>query len=80
MKEIAAGAGRSLVHLAIRWTAAQPGIDSVLVGARRGDQVLDNAAAFEGEVDASVLQRMTEASDEAMRHVPDVGNMFRYYP
>ncbi len=80
LKEIAAGAGRSLVHLAIRWTAAQPGIDSVLVGARRGDQVLDNAAAFEGEVDASVLQRMTEASDEAMRHVPDVGNMFRYYP
>jgi len=80
LKAIAAEAGRELIHLVIRWTAARPGIDSALVGARRADQVHDNAAAFEGDVAPEILARMTAVSDEAMKHVPDVGNIFRYYP
>lgn len=80
LKAIAAETGRDLVHLVIRWTAAQPGIDSVLVGARNAAQVRDNAAAFDADVPAEVLDRMTAISDEAMTHVPDVGNIFRFYP
>ncbi|NLC59435.1 MAG: aldo/keto reductase [Armatimonadetes bacterium] len=80
LKALAAETGRDLVQLVIRWTAEQPGIDSVLVGARNAAQVRDNAGAFDGEVPAEVLARMTAISDEAMSHVPDVGNIFRFYP
>ena len=34
LKGVAVRSGRALVHLAIRWVTAQPGITSVLVGAR----------------------------------------------
>lgn len=80
LKGIAAEAGRDLVHLVIRWTAAQPGIDSVLVGARNAKQVVENVAAYAQDVPEGVLERMTAVSDEAIGNVPDAGNIFRYYP
>ncbi|MDH7570593.1 MAG: aldo/keto reductase [Armatimonadota bacterium] len=80
LKKIAAEAGRELVHLAIRWVAAQPGIDSVLVGARNPKQLQANVAAFEGEIAPEIFARMTAVSEEVVRHIPDTGNIFRYYP
>jgi aryl-alcohol dehydrogenase-like predicted oxidoreductase len=80
MKKIAEEVGRPLVHLAIRWLTVQPGISSVLVGARTPEQFRDNFAAMEGEISEDVFQRVTEISDGIMEHVPDVGNIFRYYP
>ncbi len=80
MKKLADEAGRPLVHLAIRWVAAQPGISSVLVGARRPEQLMNNLAAMEGDISEDVLDRLTKISDGIMEHVPDVGNIFRYYP
>lgn len=80
MKKIADEAGRPLVHLAIRWVMEQPGISSVLVGARNPDQLNNNVAAMEGEISEDVFERLTEIADGIMEYMPDVGNIFRYYP
>jgi aryl-alcohol dehydrogenase-like predicted oxidoreductase len=80
LKGIASDAGRSLTHLAIQWVAAQPGVTSILVGARNASQMEDNATALADPVDATVIDRMSEIGDEVMRHVPDAGNIFRHYP
>jgi len=80
MKKIAEEVGRPLVHLAIRWVAAQPGIRSVLVGARNPDQFHNNLPSMEGEISEDVLERLTKIADGIMEHIPDVGNIFRYYP
>ena len=80
LKEIAAQVNRPLVDLAIRWVAAQRGVTSILVGVRNAEQVRRNAAAMAGDVPDEALRRMTDISDEVVRHVPDVGNLFRFYP
>jgi aryl-alcohol dehydrogenase-like predicted oxidoreductase len=80
LKALCAECGRSLTHLAIRWVLEQPGIVSELVGARDAAQTRDNATALDGEIDASVFERMTGISEEVMSHIPDVGNIFGFYP
>lgn len=80
LKALSAGCGRSLTHLAIRWVLQQPGIVTELVGAREDAQMKENAAALDGDISPDVFARMTAISDEVMSHMPDVGNIFRYYP
>jgi len=80
LKTLAAESGRSLTHLAIRWVLEQPGIASELVGARNATQMQDNAAALDGHIAGSVFERMSSISEEVMSHIPDVGNIFRFYP
>ena len=80
LKRVAAEAGRPLAHLAIQWVAAQAGVNSILVGARNGKQVEQNSESLTSPAPRDVLARMTEISDEVCGHVPDVGNIFRYYP
>jgi aryl-alcohol dehydrogenase-like predicted oxidoreductase len=80
LKALSAECGRSLTHLAIRWVIEQAGITSELVGARDAKQMTDNAAALDGDIAADVFAKMTAISDEVMSHIPDVGNMFGFYP
>jgi len=80
MKHVAEKAGRPLTHLAIQWVAAQEGIASVLVGARDAEQAKANAAAIQDPAEPALLEELTAISDDAMQHVPDVGNIFGYYP
>lgn len=80
LKKIAAKVSRPLTDLAIQWVAAQPGITSVIVGARNDKQARQNVAAMKDEIDASVFEKMTAISDEVIKHIPDTGNIFRYYP
>ena len=80
MKKIADEVERPLVHLAIRTLISRPGVSSVLVGARNAGQFSENVAAMEGEMSDDVFARMMEISDGIMEHMPDVGNIFRYYP
>jgi aryl-alcohol dehydrogenase-like predicted oxidoreductase len=80
LKAIAERAGRPLTHLAIQWVARQPGVTSVLLGARNADQVRRNAAAMGGPVGDDVLTEMSAVGAEVMSHIPDTGNIFRYYP
>jgi len=80
LKELAEESQRSLAHLALRWVLQQPGIDTAVVGARTPDQVQDNAQALVGDLPATLFARMTAISDEVIRHIPDTGNQYRYYP
>jgi methylglyoxal reductase len=48
----------SLAQLVIAWTAAQPGVTHVLVGARRTDQALENAAAGGLTLEEGDLERI----------------------
>ena len=67
-------------HLAIQWLARQPGVSGILIGATNPQQVGQNLAAFEDEIPASVIDEVSKISDEAMRHIPHVENIFSYYP
>ena len=78
MKALAVG--RPLAHLAIRWVLEQPGIDSAVVSARTAEQLDENADALDGDIPAGIFEALTALSDEAMQHIPDTGNMYRYYP
>ena len=80
MKGVARQAGRPLAHLAIQWIARQPGVASVLVGARNGEQVSQNAGALAEKIDDSVLEALRDISDRALEHLPDADNIFRHYP
>jgi aryl-alcohol dehydrogenase-like predicted oxidoreductase len=80
-KALAQEARRTLPHLAIRWGLNQPGITSVLVGARNAAQMEENAAALAGEpISDDIFARFTEISDSIMNHIPDKGNVYNYYP
>ncbi|MDW7680207.1 MAG: aldo/keto reductase, partial [bacterium] len=59
-KKIAAEVGCSRAQLALAWTAAQPGISSVLTGATRVDQIKDNLKAAEIEINAELNQELNE--------------------
>lgn len=77
---IARESGRPLAHLALRWLTDAVGIASVLVGSRSREHLAANLAAFEGTVDPAVLRRLDDASRSICRHIPRVGNIFKYYP
>jgi myo-inositol catabolism protein IolS len=77
MQAVARDAQRPLAHLALHWAAAQPGITSVLAGARNASQVQQNVAAFDSPVAGDILQRLTAIGDDLGPHIPDVHNIFR---
>jgi myo-inositol catabolism protein IolS len=80
MKTVAQEVGRPLLHLAIRWSLAQPGIVCGLVGANNPAQAAENAAALEGEIPAWALDRLTEISAAVMKDIPDVANPYQHTP
>ena len=80
MKQLAHHHGLPLSTLAIRWILNQPGIHSVVVGARSPDQAAANAAALEPAISADTFSRLTAISKEITSHVPDAGNLFNHYP
>ena len=71
---------KPLSQLAIRWLLHQESITSVLVSAKNPSQADANARALQGEIDDSIMNELTAISDQAMRHIPDVGNPFGYHP
>jgi len=80
LKSLANEVARPLAHLAVRWVLQQPGITSALVGARDAAQARQNAEALIGEVPAQIFRRMTAISDDTMKNMPGMGNVYDYYP
>jgi aryl-alcohol dehydrogenase-like predicted oxidoreductase len=80
MKAVAEKEGQPLVNLAIQWVARQPGVSTVLLGARDADQAKQNATAYETPVSDDAIQALTAISDDVIKHIPDTGNIFQYYP
>ena len=79
-KQIAAEIARPLTQLAIRWVLQQPVIHTAVVSARSPQQIEQNVKALHGDIPDSVFARLTAISDEAMKYIPDAGNVYRYYP
>jgi myo-inositol catabolism protein IolS len=80
MRETAARHSAPLSTLAIRWVLGRQGIVSSLVGARTRTQLEENAAAAAGRNPPGIDEELTRLSTEAMRNIPDVGNIFLFYP
>jgi myo-inositol catabolism protein IolS len=80
MQKAAARHSTPLSTLAIRWVLGQAGIHSSLVGARSRTQLEKNAAAAAGRNPPEIDAELTRLSTDAMRHIPDAGNIFNFYP
>lgn len=73
LRRIASEAGMTVSQLVINWTIQQPGITGALCGAKRPDQIIENAAAMNyrlssqqlAEIDAAIAVRRAPASTGA---------------
>lgn len=58
LKDVARGAGKTLVGLSLAWLLAQPQVDSVILGASSPAQLAENLEASQGgPLDAAALER-----------------------
>ncbi|MGA2974571.1 MAG: aldo/keto reductase [Spirochaetia bacterium] len=80
MQAVARQTGLPLSTLAIQWVLARPGVVSVLVGARSMEQLRKNVQSASARIEPSVESELSAISDQAGRYLPDVGNIFLYYP
>jgi aryl-alcohol dehydrogenase-like predicted oxidoreductase len=64
LRLIAQEAGRSVTQIVINWTIQQPGITSALCGAKRPEQIRDNAGAMDFRLTAAEMARI----DAALAH------------
>ncbi|NNM78346.1 aldo/keto reductase [Sphingomonas sp. ID1715] len=62
MKPIAEARGVSVARIALAWLLHQPAVSSVIVGAKRVEQLTDNIAAAEVELTADELAKLDAAS------------------
>lgn len=62
MKEIAEAHDASIARIALAWLLHQPAVTSVIIGAKRMDQLEDNLLAPEINLTAEQLQRLDEVS------------------
>ena len=64
ISEICADIGQEMVHVALAWLAHQPGVTSVLAGARNPQQIESNRRAGDLALSAETLQRLDTATAE----------------
>ncbi len=62
MRPIAAAHGRSVAQVALAWLLHQPAVTSVIMGAKRPDQLADNLGAADLFLTADELKALDEAS------------------
>ena len=62
LREVAASHDTSPARVALAWLLHQPGVTSVIIGARKLHQLEDNLQAAELELSAEELQRLDEVS------------------
>ena len=70
LKDIAASHKASSAQVALAWLAAQPGVTSVVLGARTVEQLKDNLGAASLRLSAAELQRLTDLSRPAVGNYP----------
>jgi aryl-alcohol dehydrogenase-like predicted oxidoreductase len=62
MRPMAQARGVSVAQIALAWLLHQPQVTSVIVGAKRPDQLADNLAATQASLDANELRALDEVS------------------
>jgi aryl-alcohol dehydrogenase-like predicted oxidoreductase len=63
IKRVAKELGEPMGRVALAWLLAQPGVVSAIVGARNAAQAVENAAAAELRLDASVVARLSAITE-----------------
>ena len=64
LRPIAAETGSSVAQVVLNWTIARPGISVALCGAKRPEQIRDNAAALAWELTAEQTARIDRAIEQ----------------
>jgi aryl-alcohol dehydrogenase-like predicted oxidoreductase len=62
MREIATARQASVAQIALAWLLHQPAVTSVIIGAKKPEQLADNIGATRVELDAGALARLDEVS------------------
>jgi aryl-alcohol dehydrogenase-like predicted oxidoreductase len=62
LRPIAEARGVSVARVALAWVLAQPGVSSVIIGAKSEDQLADNLAAAELTLEPAELEALAAAS------------------
>jgi aryl-alcohol dehydrogenase-like predicted oxidoreductase len=62
MRQIAQSKGVSVAQIALAWLLHQPQVTSVIVGAKRPEQLADNLAATQVKLSADEMRRLDEVS------------------
>ena len=62
MAEIASARAVSVAQVALNWVKGKPGVDTVILGARTEEQLLDNLAAADWNLTAEEMARLDEVS------------------
>ena len=62
MRPMAEKRGVSVAQIAIAWLLYQPVVSTVIVGAKRADQLADNIASTEVELEAGELEQLDKLS------------------
>ena len=65
--EVAQGHGVSAAQVALAWLLRRPGISSLVVGARTDEQLADNLAAADLELDEAAFERLEEVAARRSR-------------
>jgi len=63
LRAVAAELGHPMADIALAWIAAQPGVASVIAGARRPDQIVRNVRGIELGLNAETIARLNAATD-----------------
>ncbi len=70
VEDIAKAHGVSMAQVALAWTAAQPAVTSVILGARTSEQLLDNLGSADLTLTAEELHRLDTVSRPEMADYP----------
>lgn len=62
MREVAQARGCTVAQVALAWLLQQPAVSTVIIGAKRPDQLADNLAAVEVELTAEDLAKLDSVS------------------
>lgn len=62
LQEVAIETGRTSAQVALAWLAARPAVSSILIGASRPEQIVDNVGALSLMLGTEQLARLDEAS------------------
>jgi aryl-alcohol dehydrogenase-like predicted oxidoreductase len=80
MQAFARRVSTPLSTLALQWALWRPGVYGSLVGVRSETQIRLNVDAAGGKLSNEAADELTALSDDAMRRIPDEGNIFLYHP
>jgi aryl-alcohol dehydrogenase-like predicted oxidoreductase len=61
--------GEPMANVALAWVLQQPGVTAVLAGARKPDQIINNALAVDLELTREVLNSLSDATEEVKKKI-----------